>query len=1048
MTFSEVPTLAHGVPVWIPLPSVFRNLPGYTGIKKKWSFINSKLNDRYQNEQRLSYVNRIIRVANTVLSALAISLPKLIRGAILSTRIWRDTFLGIRELVLWMFWVFVHCGEDFLIERVKFLFKYMRFVGLEALENIPEPPHGMLGTRMITIGGQRRPLLLLLFLRGYCYELVPDFLRQYHPVSPGIYSIPFVNRSALVFSSGSRGLIPASLKQRKKAIREHLADMSRTDTHIPFTKIDKVDLLELGYNFASAFIKHMTDRRPLNINDIHVPISNSACLEYSTLHGGVRAGVSSIVPKETQERGVVALSSRPKTGASLFSLEEYLFFGGPRDSYEFFFPSWNEWSEADTITRAIPEAIIRDLRSGRVGSFVKARKKDDVFQWYTSKSGAVLQYVPQQDCWADIIAVEEQGFKARILSKLPFSVVYAGHVWRTFLKKIFRESKHISVFNKDSWKFIHRWASGSLGRYRALQEGKVLVYSADMKSATDLIPGKLLVGFISGFVSHIAEQYTELWDRSPLLSVSCQYLMPEIFLRYPGGVRVKQIQGTPMGHPMSWLPLNLYNYLLESLADFFARWVTIDPRLCMAEMVSQFMEQLHELLPEKLPLFYKELDQHDLVFMEKPFEVCGDDLATLMTIREIICYRAFHLLFGGRFSTSVDYLSKRYGVFTEHFFLLEGKGFEFHWLDYIPVRSFCKPVSRLPGEKDLPPWVSQGSALSSALRYQTGTQFYSDYVLWGSHVYRDTIKQLWGAGLEPYLPKALGGLGFPYWKTELFIRGPTKRAMRLLLAPDLKLSHLLCFNQLSQLTSQRNFFSKIGERVRKVLTLLISDLERRIAPVQSTLDKSVTGYFSLFDQICVSPYRMEKYKLFSQIPMEYGVKGPITHLDFASLKPLSDYLEEVGFVTFRNFVSELTHILNSRYFCEAGASPNLKPMTMLRVGYEFKSLIKKLNDNPHDPIHAPLTSTFLEGALKWKYDSVFINRKLVLSFMELMPDRIDLVLHEDENDRLSTESLFMHPTTELLGDRMVFEKEIESDLFSFGRQTVRDLQWSSRFFDL
>jgi len=199
---------------------------------------------------------------------------------------WKETFLGIREFVYWSFEVYIHCGEYFLVERVKFLYKYCRFLGLEALGDLPQPPCNMLGNRNLIFKGKKITLQCLSFFRGHCLALVPPELRQFRKNRCGFSIVGFSNRAALFFSSGSRGLPPAGDRVRKEALKEHRMFLSRDNDLIALNRY--IDVRELGFRYAIAFMMRYTNRDPLDYRDIHVPVSNSACLGRTLSQGGIR----------------------------------------------------------------------------------------------------------------------------------------------------------------------------------------------------------------------------------------------------------------------------------------------------------------------------------------------------------------------------------------------------------------------------------------------------------------------------------------------------------------------------------------------------------------------------------------------------------------------------------------------------------------------------------------------------------------------------------------------------------------------------------------
>jgi len=993
MTFSEVPTPAPWGQQWFPLPSVFRNLPGFAKTQGRWRRINDTLHQRFLGSYKRSLIkiNRLVRIVNSFLSALAISLPHLIRGGPPTATLWRETFLGIREFILWSFEVYIFCSEEFLVTRVKFLYKFCRYLGLESEDPLPESPVNMIGSRYLSNNGERLRVQCLLFFRGYCLELVPPILRQFRRSQLGYAKVRFSNRSALFFSSGSRGLIPASLRTRNEALLDHYRNLTKEDDRIPMNSL--IDVRELGLNFAAAFMRQFTERGPVNPKDIHIPISNSASYDSQISKGGIKGSLirllkeeysevlGPIIPKGTMGLLGSAATALGKDPSSLLSLMMKLRLEqefrerrqAPKEEH-ITLNCLQDWRSIVIKRKRLDTAVLKKLEVGS-RSFEKVRGDTSMFYDYVSKTtGRRINLVRQSTCHARVICVEEQGYKSRVLSCMPAEVVYCGHVWRTALKKIFSDSNHISVFNKMGWLPLSKWAKGNPVRYRAFHECRCLIYSVDQKSATDLIPRTLLEGFCSGLTMWVRRRQPELWKSDKRLRYASQFLVPDVYLEYPHEIGTTlQRQGTLMGHPMSWLLLNLDNYMKLALVSYFSQFLDLGrPFSSYDEIERKFREELSSLLPLHISSFYKRLDDYELGFEVYTFELCGDDLIIIMGLRQVICYRAFHHMLGGEFSKSVDFTSFRYGVFTEHFFMFEEDG-SFTWLDYIPVRSFCKPVSRLPGEKDLPPWVTQGNAVSSALRFNRKSPMLQEYILWSNHVYRSSIKVLWECGLEPYLPTAYGGLGFPSRNpNNIRVRGPVKRAIRLLLAPDFKLTHLLSFNSLSQLVKDRDYFSYLGMKIRSKIVEIISEIEK--------LESSVNSE-TFEDHLYLNLPKVNKCKRSNRVLKEYGVPETINHLDFPSLNKLGDYIASLGFCSFTDFVGDLRNYLESYYFDSIEAKTNLRSMSMRSVAKEFSRIVRDLNKNPYDPSHEPLSLTFLEGALQWKYQSCWLNRQKILGLI-------------------------------------------------------------------
>jgi len=213
---------------------------------------------------------------------------------------------------------------------------------------------------------------------------------------------------------------------------------------------------------------------------------------------------------------------------------------------------------------------------------------------------------------------------------------------------------------------------------------------------------------------------------------------------------------------------------------------------------------------------------------------------------------------------------------------------------------------------------------------------------------------------------------FPWHnKRSLRLRGPTKRALRLLLAPSVNLSDLHHFNILASLFDARTY-STSGARYLIGIQKYISDLMIRAAGERHP---------RLLEHIIIRT----DIRMSTEYNSGFPCVPPLKHLDFAMLGKVKDYLAPYGYLPYSEWLRRVTTI----YLSLAIPGDRVDSHTTIwEVGKRFSTLIRSINQTKYDPKHGPMPLEGLLSALRWKRESIFIKDNRLVRLTKAMEDPV------------------------------------------------------------
>jgi len=877
---------------------------------------------------------------------------------------WIQTFLGLRRFIEWLFRSALAGGVHITYKRIKTIYKTMRFYGLDCLGEPPVPLKGTIGIRLY---GQKGHLGFP-WLQGYISVLVPDSCRG----SRKAYMLPFDRDACLRFSGGSRAMPHATPAARMEAIRQHRDDV--TVISVSFNSVVR----QVVKRYATWHLNSLRLSTATGLVDpscINPPVGTSATLNTSCAEGGgLGELMNKIIPSHSTRTPPLIDSNL--SYYSPFS-EVKWFRPGLGQTWRGPYPLIKERSPStllirDSIVQYIVETVM-DLHETRWPSIFKDLGLQNYPSFYLSyftkveiDNQSLLSNPDGYDrkrvsCNARIISIEEQGYKSRILTVLPLHIIWTGHVFRNVIKHFISRDPDISIFDTDKIDPFIKNFNRVYQKYPDIRQDISLLYSVDMANATDRIPDDFCTATINGWFDSL-----EMFEGNNivLLPHLSSLAWPSITMTYPDRKEfpILQVCGTPMGHPLSWLILSDYHSFLGDMAEI------LEIESARTEIPVQDYDL--EILFQTVLDSYLTLSQTGVPVLKLrrkyPRRLCGDDGVFFCNPEFMVAYRRLHKYFGGSFSKSTDFVSKTRAVFTEKYLTLD-KEKGLGWIDCPPVKSFCRPTTRLPEYRDLPPWITAGEAAANGVKWIIhGKQ---EVLLWITHYNRAVIKQAWLGGLEPYLPQSLGGLGFPYHKTGLKMRGLSKRAIRLLLAPDLNPRHIKSFNSLATILISPTYFSTHDTHIRSMVEY---DLDLLMGKRSNEEKPSLASVYLTAEEFLI----IVQTNLYLFLDEEkFGLPQTLAHLDFLTLDRLVKLSERCGFIPLKDWVQMQRDYYSSTIVLHSGLElPTREGHTIFRCGREFQSIIRELNNNPHEPSRGPLTRKFLEEAARWKWSMIFIRK--------------------------------------------------------------------------
>jgi hypothetical protein len=343
---------------------------------------------------------------------------------------------------------------------------------------------------------------------------------------------------------------------------------------------------------------------------------------------------------------------------------------------------------------------------------------------------ALVDDLPTDIPRAQAVVVCERGFKVRVVTKSPGSLVALCHQARRWLAEGLQADPAIKAVLAGD----HRQAVEQMFGMRANEDGEEairplrddVVVSADLKSATDLI-GR--------------ETYEALWDG--ILSSSVGKTLPKYIKRavamaigpqvieYPDlGRFCRSKRGALMGLPTTWAFLCLAN---------LAWW----------DLAHNKPTRSHRQ-PRKVT-------------------ICGDDLVGGTSPSAVKEYEARARESGAVFSSKMKHIvTRKGGVFTEEVFFLSEKNpttrGRITWSEAFPIRGILGTMRSDKTGREEPYWVSLGPALEQMMLHRTQrwrramlTALRASHPELKEFLREHGLKKLW------HVPRVFGGIGIPRW---------------------------------------------------------------------------------------------------------------------------------------------------------------------------------------------------------------------------------------------------------------------------------------------
>jgi hypothetical protein len=129
---------------------------------------------------------------------------------------------------------------------------------------------------------------------------------------------------------------------------------------------------------------------------------------------------------------------------------------------------------------------------------------------------------------------------------------------------------------------------------------------------------------------------------------------------------------------------------------------------------------------------------------------------------------------GAKISIGAHFWSSEKAFFLKS--LLEVRKGKMEFFDILRIRQIVGPDSRLPGKKSIPVAWNRGPALSNELRWWKGDPRLGASLA-SFYLHFEFVRECQNLGLEPFLPRYLGGVGFPHPKGGVFVCSRLTRQM-------------------------------------------------------------------------------------------------------------------------------------------------------------------------------------------------------------------------------------------------------------------------------
>jgi len=785
-----------------------------------------------------------------IAGALEVISPGLTKGIRLRPRAYERTFSGIMRLYRWVLKSWVFQGEDWLMTRLSSLSDWALYYAVESDYSHPEIVGGLLGET-------RDGWLTFPWAKGVLDgKLIPS--RGPHA---GERPDPEKNAFHLYSLYSLKGALPTPSKKKVISSLEKHRDTLTSGGTTPRCVLEA----------ARGFMKSYRRNFPPEYSSPHLTVNSSAIYERPRSQGGRGSWIVDQVKGTLELMKEISTRQKVLPPPGGFPDEFAGLRQGDVGTYNGLGESWKPFGSRTlqnryySLTLAKKFTILTLLDQACEEGWVP-RPKGELIEGgpysgsYKAPPESNLEGFVATPYEVRPSVVEEQGFKARVITISPGVVTTLLHLVRTYCYSSLAKDPEVGTISGEGTlvSFMKRVSRFLKDKPPEFLEKRVLM-SLDLSRATDTFHADLCRELLDGFLEDPATPRV-VKILAPLANSPLRILYEDLDDEGPFLTN----RGIPMGNPSSWFLLNSFCRFHWELAGYLAARFPKKP-------VEWIVRNLRDGGISGINL---------KASMGDPMSSgCGDDRISLTKKRRALIFEAILPLSGAIISPGVHLRSDTFGVYTKQLCILERSKMRVRFVDILRSRSLSTPDSRLPGKKEVPPSWSRGVAASRELAWWHGSVYQgaSTFVWWRYHEF---IERCITLGLEPWLPRKFGGLEFPHYLRKLeFISPKTPRMLSILLRADYNLENLLSLESLSGIWNPR-LSGNLGAAVSKIVE------EVTLSIGSDNLEKLFKEFIEFSD------------------PTGKPVEPPV-YPSFWSLRETTDRLKDLGYLTLREFLSDL-----------------------------------------------------------------------------------------------------------------------------------------------
>jgi hypothetical protein len=667
---------------------------------------------------------------------------------------------------------------------------------------------------------------------------------------------------------------------------------------------------------VSDYATEWTRMRGVGIGLLAVPASASASFETSVAKGGRAAGNRNVLI-EIKRLGA------PSFDVPLYSIwGELKFVPGSRDLGDAFKTDLNESDCNAHLLRdaALGELYVSGYFEGLTLPVPDVGENPFTGSYYEPPKWTVPVKPTSPTLKSAAVAVPEQGFKCRVVTKSQEHISNLLHMFRSLVIPLFEDDKDLSLSESASGNLLRNF-NRCQNRLNPNHSVGSCIKSTDLSTATDRIPLQFAELFWDSFIRVLEDDYGNEFPQVKFLKLVAPLCYAQHDIVYPslGRQTIRTTCGLLMGIPTSWLVLNIYTKFGGDLAR--ARFNKVD-----------------------LSVSYNSCN----------IRICGDDkIGTLGEGEAYLQDKVMEDDLNALVSPGVDSLSTSHGVFCESlvsFNLIEHKA---DWVDVYRPKAFIGPIDRIPGWKETPPLWVRGSSCSPGLSWASDAMR-KEISTWVNWDLSEFSKELRLIGIPIFLPTWLGGFEMPHFKNDPGSSSDKSdtRMCSIVLRDDQSLEGLRHIWGLSSIWNV-NYYSPLGEKVR-------SEVDEHLGYMGS----SGVSLNSIGVQLGILPA---------------GTSAP--YMDWKTMDEIKKAAFDAGYLPYCDYVKEVENIYYSKYCFDFPPSSVSYVPSLRRVSKSFNLLKKEIlaSDFHH---YAPLKGSIYDWAKRkdWKMSSLFFPKDQLPDF--------------------------------------------------------------------